>query len=155
MDTVLWAASFPRGPGFYFSLPKLVVLLLGYFAWVSTCAWVDKDARSHRMPLATWNPVLWGCGALGLVVIWLLPWFWISFLFFLILYVAASLSYVTQRNEKVPEAKRVLTPHHLKILAARYLKLKLPETGEEEEAEIPLRFLGKSTTRPTADDNRR
>ena len=42
--------GFPRGPGFYFSIPKLLVLLLVYAAWVRTAWWLDRDAQEVGMP---------------------------------------------------------------------------------------------------------
>src|SRR5262249_46043179 len=68
---LLWAASdaaFPRGPGLYFSLLKLLPLLVVYFFWVRTCWWADQDARKLKLPHETWNPILLGSGVLGLVV---------------------------------------------------------------------------------------
>jgi len=56
-QVALAADPFPRGPGLYFSLFKLVPLLLVYFAWVRTCWWVDGDARTLSLPTETWNPL--------------------------------------------------------------------------------------------------
>src|SRR5438132_14306622 len=41
--------AFPRGDGFYFSIPKLLLLVLVYLAWIGTSRWVDQDA--HRLRL--------------------------------------------------------------------------------------------------------
>src|SRR5205085_11076185 len=82
--------TFPRGSGLYFSLLKLFPLLLVYFCWVRTCWWVDQDARQLELPAANWNLLMLGCGLLGLLIVWILQWFWISFLLFLALYVISS-----------------------------------------------------------------
>src|SRR5260370_27369400 len=58
--------SFPRGAGLYFSLFKLIPLLLVYLAWVRTCWWVDTDARALKLPAEVWNPTLFFCGLAGL-----------------------------------------------------------------------------------------
>ena len=44
-DQFLWAQqpTFPRGPGFYFSIYKIAAILLVYFVWVNLCSWVDID----------------------------------------------------------------------------------------------------------------
>ena len=82
----LLVGLFPRGPGFYFDPVKLVVLLVIYFSWVRTCSWVDHDAEQLKLPRLFWNLLLFGCGLVGLIVVWLLPWFWISCIILLFLY---------------------------------------------------------------------
>src|SRR4051812_48998892 len=68
--------EFPRGPGFYFNLPKLVLVLLVYLAWVATCRWVSQDSKTQEIEtFTTWNAVMAGCGFLGLALFWALPWF--------------------------------------------------------------------------------
>src|SRR5712691_4497076 len=96
------APTFPRVSGLYFSLLKLFPLLLVYFCWVRTCWWVDQDARQLELPTTTWNPLMLGSGLLGLLVVWILPWFWISFLLFVALYVISSVTYASFRDQHVP-----------------------------------------------------
>jgi type II secretory ATPase GspE/PulE/Tfp pilus assembly ATPase PilB-like protein len=144
---VLADQPFPRGPGFYFSPVKWLLVLVVYLAWIRTCWWVDQDCRLVGMPALIWNPVLLGCGALGMLLVWSLPFFVIGYLGLLVLYLAPTLVYVGIRNDKVPAEERVLTPRHLRQLANRYLKTKLStRVTEEEEREkpIPIRFIGKS-----------
>src|SRR5262249_1579823 len=83
--------SFPLGPGFYFNLFKLVPLLVVSLCWVRTCWWVNEDAAELDIPRSTWNPLLLGCGLAGLLVVWLLPVFWLSFLVLAGLYLTPSL----------------------------------------------------------------
>src|SRR5205823_779664 len=49
-NLVLAADTFPRGPGFYFSIPKLLSLLVIYLCWVRTCWWVNNDATELKLP---------------------------------------------------------------------------------------------------------
>jgi type II secretory ATPase GspE/PulE/Tfp pilus assembly ATPase PilB-like protein len=142
----LFAAGpgFPRGPGFYFSLWKLPLLLALFCCWLVTCRWVDKDARDLSMGHDTWNTVMFVCGLAGLFLIWLLPWFVASVPLFLILYVTPSLMYANLRDQKVPQDERVLTAKHMKDLAQRYLKLRFREEEVEERKGPPVRFIGKS-----------
>jgi type II secretory ATPase GspE/PulE/Tfp pilus assembly ATPase PilB-like protein len=150
-------AEFPRGPGLYFNPVKLVLVLIVYLCWVRTCWWVDRDCREVGLPVETWNPVLLACGAVGLLLTWLMPFFLVSFVGLVALFLAPTLFYVGTRNEKVPPHKRVLTPRHLRELANQYLKLKLSTEGQQEEAKkaIPLRFIGKSTGSTHDDDDAR
>ncbi len=153
--STLFAAdpAFPRGPGFYFNLLKLVPLVLVYLAWVRACAWVDADARKFDQPTATWNPVMLGCGLLGLAVVWLLPWFWISFVVLLALFLVPVFVYATVRNEGVDDEQKVLTPRHFRKVAERYLGLRPAEAAEEDKP-IPIRFIGKSFNQTEEDQGR-
>src|SRR5262249_47418165 len=122
----LWAAdqTFPRGPGFYFSIPKIAAVLVVYFAWMATCHWLDKDIEKVGLPVS-WNLPLTGGGLLGLLVVWLSPWFLASFSVLLLLYLVPSLVYVSVRNKRAPRSEKVLTQEHFYALAETYLKLSL------------------------------
>jgi type II secretory ATPase GspE/PulE/Tfp pilus assembly ATPase PilB-like protein len=148
------AATFPRGPGFYYHPLKFLLVLIVYFCWLRTAWWVALDCRAVKMPAGVWNPVLFASGALGLLIVWLLPWFWLSFPLLVLLYVAGSLTYVGLRNEQVEPERRVLTPRHLRILANRWLRLGLKIDQDKDEQPIPLRFIGKSANSREADQSR-
>jgi type II secretory ATPase GspE/PulE/Tfp pilus assembly ATPase PilB-like protein len=144
-DSAIAAADpFPRGPGLYFSPVKLILLVLIYLAWVRTCWWVDQDARELKLPTEIWNPLLFFCGLIGLVVIALVPWFWLSILLLLALYVVPAYAYANSRNQLVPAEERVLTKRHFQELGHRYLRLKRPKV-EQQERPLPIRFLSKSS----------
>ena len=151
--SVLLAGPFPRGAGFYFDLLKIIPLILLFFCWVPTCSWIDRDTRELGLPLLLWNSVAWAGFALGLVVVWLLPWFWLSFGFLLLFFLGPVLGYVQVRNQEVSYENRVLTQRHLRILAAKYLGWKLKQEAAEE-APLAIRFLGKSSN-PSKDESTR
>jgi type II secretory ATPase GspE/PulE/Tfp pilus assembly ATPase PilB-like protein len=155
-DHVLAAGgTFPRGPGFYFSIPKLVTLFLAYILWVRVCWWIHYDATDLHLPSTLWNPLVFGAGVLGLLIVWLLPWYWISLPALLILYLTPSLVYVSVRNERVPELERVLTPRHLAEMAERYLKLRLGKGDKREEDKgPPIEFIGKGFNQEDEDPSR-
>jgi type II secretory ATPase GspE/PulE/Tfp pilus assembly ATPase PilB-like protein len=134
--------TFPRGPGFYFDPIKLGLFLLIYLLWVHTCFWVDQDARQLKLPRPAWNPIMLFCGLGGMLVVWLLPWFYVSIILLLLLYLTPTLAYVSQRNEKVEEEEKVLTRRHLRMLLARYLGLAPPPKPKKER--VHIRFIGKS-----------
>jgi general secretion pathway protein E len=143
-QTVFADSLFPRGPGLYFNIFKLIPLVLIYFAWMRTCWWADGDARALKLPTELWNPLLFSCGLAGLVVVWLLPWFWVSLLLLLALYLVPTFAYVNLRNEQVPADEKVLTKRHLRELSYRYLGFKRP-AEEEKERRLPIRFISKSS----------
>ena len=137
--------AFPRGPGFYFSLVKLFLVLLVYLAWVRTTWWVDRDSRALEMPTNRWDGMLLAAGAVGLLLVWALPIFWPAFVAMVSLFLAPAVIYVSQRNEKVPDEEKVLTGPHLRALARRYLSLEFGKPKVEEKKKgVPIRFIGRS-----------
>jgi type II secretory ATPase GspE/PulE/Tfp pilus assembly ATPase PilB-like protein len=134
---------FPRGPGFYFSIPKLLAVLAVYFAWMATCRWIDRDLIKFRLPI-NWNFLLSGCGLLGLLIVWLSPWFLASFSILLLLFVVPSLVYVSIRNKLAPRSEQVLTQEHLHGLVEKYLKFSLrPKARREVSEGPPVEFISK------------
>ncbi len=138
-------ATFPRGEGFYFSLIKLVLVLIVYLIWVRITWWVDQDAQELELGAQRWSSLMLGAGLSGLLLVWALPIFWPALVALLALSMAPAFVYVGKRNEKVTEDKKVLTPDHLRSLAKRYLSLDFgrPRT-EEKKRMVPIRFIGKS-----------
>jgi type II secretory ATPase GspE/PulE/Tfp pilus assembly ATPase PilB-like protein len=148
-----FAEAFPRGPGFYFNPYKFVAVLIVYLIWVRTCWWVDKDAQEVKLSTDRWNPILLGCGAVGLLLVEVVPVFWASWFALVTLFLAPTLLYVGTRNQLVPEEERVLTPDHMRRLWLAMLG-RGKEKEEVKEKGIPLRFIGKSVTDQRADAGR-
>jgi len=156
LPSPLWAAepTFPRGEGFYFNMLNLIVLVILYLCWVRTSAWVDEDARQLHIPTVPWNPLMLGCGLAGMLIIWLLPWFWISFPILLCLYLTPSLIYASFRNQQVPEEERVLTEEHFARLTERYLRIQIADKKAKKEEGPPIRFIGRSLGQSEEDSGR-
>lgn len=157
LPTDAWAGDgpFPRGEGFYFDIFKVVLFLAVYFAWIKTSSWVDRDAQELSLPTDMWNGLMLAGGALSLVMIWIMPVFWLSFFVFVLLLAAPSLYYVSVRNRKVKAPERVLTPDHLRSLARRYLKLNIGKaTAEGARDGVPVRFFGRRSEGKAEDPNR-
>jgi type II secretory ATPase GspE/PulE/Tfp pilus assembly ATPase PilB-like protein len=143
----LWAElSTFRGPGFYYSIFKLILTLVLFYSWVSTADWVNRDADSARMRAEHWNLVLLGSGLAGLLFLWAIPYFLLGLFAFLICFGAGAFSYIYLRDQRVPEDRRVLTEEHLKQLAQKFLHLRSEDMGEDEQdskPRFPVRFLGR------------
>jgi type II secretory ATPase GspE/PulE/Tfp pilus assembly ATPase PilB-like protein len=153
----VWGAeepSFPRGEGFYFNLLNLSVLVILYLCWVRTWAWIDDDARQLHIPTVPWNPLMLGCGLAGMLVVWLLPWFWIAFPILLALYLTPSLIYAAVRNQHVSEEERVLNEHHFASLAERFLRIQMTVQKTKKDEGPSIRFIGRSLGQTEEDAGR-
>jgi type II secretory ATPase GspE/PulE/Tfp pilus assembly ATPase PilB-like protein len=136
--------AFPRGEGFYYSLPKIFSLVVLYLCWVRTSSWVDQDARQQHFSAVLWNPLMLACGVVGMLLIWLIPLFWISFAILLVLYLSSSLAYAGYRNQRVPEEERVLSEAHFTKLAERFLHIKFKGKRSKKDEGPPISFIGRS-----------
>jgi type II secretory ATPase GspE/PulE/Tfp pilus assembly ATPase PilB-like protein len=147
--------GFPRGTGFYYNLFKLLPYLLVYFGWLRLTAWVHEDGQKLNMPAEVWNPVVWAGGVLGLIWVWLLPWFWLALPGLLLFAFGPAVVYAQARNKKVADHEKVLTEVHIKSLLRRYLRINLASRGEAEDADrVPVRLIGRSFNQQTEDPDR-
>jgi general secretion pathway protein E len=144
LSPCLFADAFPRGPGFYFGLGKLLLVVAVYLLWVRTCWWVNEDARDLALPAEAWGPAVLAAGVVGLALVWIIPLFWVSFPLLVLLYAAPVLAYVSTRNDAVRPDQRVLTGRHLRELGRRLLTLRFAAHKAAQLA--PLRFVGKHVT---------
>jgi type II secretory ATPase GspE/PulE/Tfp pilus assembly ATPase PilB-like protein len=149
------AQGFPRGTGYYYSLVSLVAFLMVYFCWVKTAAWVDHDARELNLPTDMWNGAMLASGAAGLLLIWIMPIFWLAWFAFICIFCGTAYYYVTVRNNAVSPRERVLTEDHLKELAGRYLKLQFGDQEQVEAREgVRIRFMGRGAGQEHEDPTR-
>jgi type II secretory ATPase GspE/PulE/Tfp pilus assembly ATPase PilB-like protein len=107
-----------RGPGFYFAIWKILLLLLLVWLWVKSADFVSKDTaaigESIGMPATVWNPVMVFSFFLAFMILALgIPIFAAGYLVAALAYFVPFLIYVVQRNGKVPVENRVLTPSHI------------------------------------------
>jgi type II secretory ATPase GspE/PulE/Tfp pilus assembly ATPase PilB-like protein len=130
----LWAQSTDplafRGGGYYYSIAKIVIVLIVYGCWISTCTWVHRDSKEVGLDARLWNSALFGAGLLGLLCVWGLSSFFPGLLLLLLLYGGALAGYVFVRNMKVPAAERVFTERHLRAVVKRFFR---PEKKPKKE----------------------
>ena len=124
-----------RGPGFYFSIFRISACFALFLIWIRAADWINQDLLYHRLRRNTWNPIVVGCFAFALLMMWVIPYFWPAFFLLSVALVAPTLSYVFYyRNPLVKDHQRVLTPEHLKFLASKNLRF----LGIGTDAEEPL-----------------
>ncbi len=147
--------SFPRGPGFYFNMFEVLILLLAYLAWIKVCSWVDRDASQLDLPCGTWNGLLLGVGFAGLTLFFFLPLFWLALLLLEVLFVSVTIGYVLVRNQWAAPADRVLTKQHLQRLVNYFFGWKFrPKAADESSPGVPIRFLGRNSFQGHEDPSR-
>jgi type II secretory ATPase GspE/PulE/Tfp pilus assembly ATPase PilB-like protein len=145
---------FPRGVGFYFSIPKIVLSYLMLLLWVATTDWINRDALKLKLPYRKWNTIAYASFAATFLLVWVIPWFWLSFLLLIVAYAAPLYLYVRVRNQGRHEADRVFTKDHLQHLAYGLLSrvgVKPPKgKGEKEGAAVPVTLTPRGA--PTQQD---
>jgi type II secretory ATPase GspE/PulE/Tfp pilus assembly ATPase PilB-like protein len=140
------ASDFPRGTGFYFSLPRFAAFVVVYLLWVKLAAWIQEDGKEHEIEAldTLWNPVTLGCFLVGTIALWLLPFFWPLYVALVALTLGPAIAYTNHRNQFVDENDRLLTKKHFADLLYRYFRIKINLEEEEEDEGPPVVFLGKS-----------
>jgi general secretion pathway protein E len=148
----LWAqsANITRGPGFYLNLFKFVPVFLLFLLWVWTTHWVDDDMKElANLRFEMWNSIVFFTGVLGFVLLWAIPFFIIGFMLFALCTFAPLFTYISLRNQTVPDDRKVLTPYHLGEVTNGLLnKLGMKGIFNRTDSGIdqsgpPIMFVGK------------
>ena len=109
------------GPGFYFNWFKILAAWLLFLLWVYSTDWVSRDSQEMKLDHLRWNPIVFGTFMGAFVLVWLIPFFWISFPLLVAAYVTPLALYVRYRNPKVELHLTVFTPEHLRYWFAEHL----------------------------------
>lgn len=142
-----------RGPGNYLSWPKLIVYWLVFAMWVYSTDWVSRDAveigDGIGMPYKVWNPiVVFTFLGVFLIVGLLVPIFGVSLLLVLAAYVGPLATYIVQRNSRVPQDKKVLTPAHISNWFSSFgsrKKKKATKMAYEQGAQVEITATAAAT----------
>ena len=136
--------------GFYLNTVLLVYLLGLFTLWVWTSEWIDTDAHELKVRPRVWNTIILFSGVAGFLLALCCPTNFLSFLVMTSGYAIPMGIYVAERNRRVPESGKVLTPRHLKLVGMRVLsKLGVRFNSKEirsGSAGPPIRLIGKSGT---------
>ncbi|WLD13809.1 GspE/PulE family protein [Planctellipticum variicoloris] len=138
----------PTLTGFYFGWFRLIYLVGLFFLWVWTCRWIDEDAHGLKVRPMFWNTIALFGGTAGFVLALCMPAFPVAFLVMTTAYALPMGLYVYERNQRVPDSGKVLTPRHLKSVGLRLLGRLGIKFGTREVREAiggpPIRLIGKS-----------
>ena len=120
-----------RGPGGYLSWIKILACWLLFLLWVHTTDWVSTDCQELKLDYLRWNPIVFGTFMAAMVLLWLIPYFWVGFPLLVIAYAAPLATYIVLRNKQVDNNLRVMTPEHLRY----WFATKLNKIGVKVAAE--------------------
>jgi general secretion pathway protein E len=149
--------SFPRGPGYYYSPLKLIVVLVSFWAWVKLATWVDDDANRCGLDGPRWNTVLLAVSFFGFLVVWGLSWFWVAMVFFWAAVLGAVGLYLHYRNQQMQESDRLLTQRHWRALLEQYapfVSRKVADGAQTPMQRVPVRFVSRGPGGDEIDQNR-
>jgi type II secretory ATPase GspE/PulE/Tfp pilus assembly ATPase PilB-like protein len=139
-----------RGPGMYLNLFLFVPVLLIFLLWVATTHWVEEDTRElNNARYEMWNAVAFLSGVLGLVLVFLLPIWFVGLLLLLLAYFGPLFTYIHMRNQMVPDDQKVLTGYHMGEVANGLLgKVGLrpmfnKDVDSMDRTGPPIVFIGK------------
>ena len=134
-------AAVPRG-AIYVDPLKLLAIFVVYVGWILFAQWVDKDALRVNTYRQIWNMVSLSVGALGLLLIMVLP-FVAGLPAFIVVVGAYMITYVVHRNGLVVPDDRVMTPAHFQRIMREGFgkKQKLMEVKERVKITGPDRKL--------------
>ena len=134
--------------GFYFHWFMLIYLVGLFVVWVWTASWIDTDANELKVQPQLWNSIILLTGAAGFIGSLCAPQWFLSFLSMTAGYAVPMGIYVVERNKRVPESGKVLTPRHLKSVALRLMSRLGMNVGTKEQRSHaggpPIRLIGKS-----------
>ncbi len=147
-----------QNAGWYLNLFMFVPILGWLFLWTRTTQWVNEDSRALKMAAILWNPLVLFCGVVGFVAILIAPSPLLGTFLLTSFYGGPLGYYITERNKRVPESGRVMTPKHIKKVLIQFLGRLGIHLGSRERGEYtsgpPIRFIGKSRSGKGFDDSR-
>lgn len=146
--------------GFYVNLWRLAPIVLLFLLWSYTTHWVDHDARTLRMVNNDfWTSLVLMTGLAGLLLILAIPNYVVGLVAMAAAYGVPMGLYVNNRNERVPESAKVMTPRHIRTVVIRTLSragINIAPSKEARNAALgpPIRFVGKSSSGKGDDEAR-
>jgi len=110
-----------RGPSNYLSGIKVMACWLLFMMWVRSADWVSRDGQEVRLHFLRWNPIIFGSFMAAVVLLLLIPVFWVGFPLLVIAYVAPLAAYIVHRHGHLAAEHRDLARDNLCSLFAQML----------------------------------
>ncbi len=100
--------------GSYFSLFKIIVMLLALFAWAFPATWVNRDAAALSLPRFFWSLLIMISATVGWLLWFIMPMFSIGIIIWLIVTMGSLLVYDFYRDSLVETDNQVLRVENIK-----------------------------------------
>jgi type II secretory ATPase GspE/PulE/Tfp pilus assembly ATPase PilB-like protein len=132
--------QFNRTRGAYLSPWKILGTWLVFLSWVRTTDWISQDSQTLKLRWAIWNPIAFFSFFVGLLLLWILPWYSVGLTLLLVAYVAPLATYIVHRNSKVQSSydKIFSNKHTRRWIARKFNAIGIKMAG----ADIDPRELG-------------
>jgi type II secretory ATPase GspE/PulE/Tfp pilus assembly ATPase PilB-like protein len=111
-------AARARGSGGFLSIWKIALAWLAFLAWVKTSDWASRDCYERRLNPAVWNSIVVFPFFFSMILLWIVPSFWIGFPVLVASHLVPLLIYVAKRNPMVMDDEKVLSIRHFKSFLA-------------------------------------
>jgi type II secretory ATPase GspE/PulE/Tfp pilus assembly ATPase PilB-like protein len=139
--------NFPRGAGNYFSIAKIVASFVVFWLWIAMADWMNRDALRLKLNYRLWNSIICGSFFGAFLLMWVIPWFALSYTLLLAAAVAGPTTYVLRRNKPLHDVEKAFTLDHIKHVLLG--KIGIKTTGKKsKEAESPIKLTPRDTTSP-------
>ena len=132
--------------GNFFSLAKLIVMLIFVFLWAWPASWCSSDAKRLSLNQFMWGLILVTGGVLGWFFWFIIPMYAVGMLFFLMLGFGSILVYALYRDSIVEEKDKILRVENI-IAAIR------GESQVEFQVEEKVRLARPSGQEPKIPDD--
>jgi len=144
--------------GGYLNPLRFIPVLLLFFLWVWSTRWIDLDSRGLKLDSAQWNSIAMLTGVAAFILVLTLPHFGLGFLLLVSMYAVPLGLYIRERNSRVPDNSKVMTPQHIeKVIRRQLLKLGIDMRQSDTKEDVvgpPIRFVGKSIAKMGDGDSR-
>lgn len=127
---------FRRSDHFSLNWVKIAACWLTLLVWVSTANWANIDAQRHRFKYARWNSILVFPFAAAFLLLFIIPWFMVSYPLLALTYLIPSILYVRHRNGQLLPHEQVMTWDHIRFLVA----VRLNELGFKIKIERKMAY---------------
>lgn len=107
--------------GGYAAFWKVLAAIIVYLIWVFSLDWVSRDCYFHAYSTKKWVTLSYGCFWGGMLLFWLIPFFWVSYLFLLAGTFVPVAMFVKMHNQDLSSGEQVLTPEHLRFVFAHLM----------------------------------
>ena len=104
MTTVMAATIASSG---YFSLVKIIVMLVMLAGWMLVAPWVHRDAKRVLAVVPVWSGAILGAGAAGFALWLVLPAYALGLLAYLVIVGATTGGYIVYRNGRCKEDAKI------------------------------------------------